>query len=32
MSRVEEIFARQWRDKASSGWWVQQDNGSWSRK
>lgn len=32
VSRVEEIFARQWRDKAKSGWWVQQDNGSWSRK
>jgi len=32
VSRIEEIFARQWRDKASSGWWVQQDNGSWVQK
>jgi uncharacterized protein YdbL (DUF1318 family) len=32
LSRVEEIFARQWRDKASAGWWIQKDDGSWSRK
>lgn len=32
VSRVEEIFAGQWRDKASSGWWVQQDNGNWEKK
>ena len=32
VSRIEEIFARQWRDKASSGWWVQKDNGSWVQK
>ncbi|WP_244147371.1 DUF1318 domain-containing protein [Desulfovermiculus halophilus] len=32
VSRVEEIFARQWREKASAGWWIQKDDGSWSRK
>lgn len=32
VSKVEDIFARQWRDKAFSGWLVQQDNGSWVKK
>jgi uncharacterized protein YdbL (DUF1318 family) len=32
IDRVEKIFARQWKDKASSGWWVQKDDQSWTRK
>jgi hypothetical protein len=32
MGRGEDIFARQWRDKASSGWWIQQDNRQWVKK
>jgi uncharacterized protein YdbL (DUF1318 family) len=32
VGKVEDIFARQWRDKASSGWWIQQDNGQWVKK
>lgn len=30
--QVRQIFAKQWRDKAQSGWWVQGDNGQWARK
>jgi uncharacterized protein YdbL (DUF1318 family) len=30
--QVRQIFAKQWRDKAQSGWWVQADNGQWTRK
>lgn len=30
--RVQAVFARTWRDKAQSGWWVQEDNGVWQRK
>lgn len=32
ISRVESIFADTWRGKASSGWWIQKDDGSWVRK
>ncbi len=32
VGKVEDIFARQWRDKASSGWWIQKDNGQWVKK
>ena len=32
VSKIEDIFAKQWRGKAASGWWVQQDNGSWGKK
>mgnify|MGYP006287070959 CR=1 FL=1 len=32
VSRVEEIFAKQWREKAAPGWWIQKDNQSWTRK
>jgi len=32
VTRIEEIFAEQWREKASSGWLIQKDNGTWTRK
>jgi uncharacterized protein YdbL (DUF1318 family) len=32
ISRVESIFADTWRSKAASGWWIQKDDGSWTRK
>jgi len=32
ISRVESIFADTWRNKAASGWWIQKDDGSWTRK
>jgi len=32
VSKIEDIFAQQWRGKAASGWWVQQDNGNWVKK
>ena len=32
VSRIKEIFAKSWREKAQSGWWVQDDNGSWAKK
>jgi uncharacterized protein YdbL (DUF1318 family) len=30
--QVEEIFAKQWREKAQAGWWVQADGGQWAKK
>lgn len=30
--KVQAVFAAKWRDKAQSGWWVQDDNGSWRQK
>jgi uncharacterized protein YdbL (DUF1318 family) len=32
VAQVRQIFAKQWRDKAQAGWWVQGDNGQWARK
>ncbi len=32
IDRVEKIFAKKWKDKASSGWWVQKDDQGWTRK
>jgi uncharacterized protein YdbL (DUF1318 family) len=32
VSQVRKIFARQWREKAQSGWAVQADDGQWGRK
>ncbi|MBN2233277.1 MAG: DUF1318 domain-containing protein [Deltaproteobacteria bacterium] len=31
-AKVSAIFARTFRDKAESGWWVQDDGGSWRKK
>jgi len=30
--QVQQIFAKQWRDKAQAGWPVQTDDGQWVRK
>jgi len=30
--QVRKIFAKQWRDKAQTGWSVQSDDGQWGRK
>jgi uncharacterized protein YdbL (DUF1318 family) len=32
VDKVREIFAEMWRGQARSGWFVQQNNGSWTRK
>ena len=32
VKKVEEIFARQWQDKAASGWLVQKADGKWVKK
>jgi uncharacterized protein len=32
VSLTKKIFANGWREKAQSGWWVQDDNGSWTKK
>ena len=32
VSQVQKIFAKQWRDKAQTGWAVQADDGQWGRK
>lgn len=32
VGKVRAVFADTWRAKAQSGWWVQGDDGSWSRK
>jgi uncharacterized protein YdbL (DUF1318 family) len=30
--QVRQIFAKQWRDQAQTGWAVQRDDGQWGRK
>lgn len=32
VDQVQEIFAREWRDKAEPGWWIQGDDGQWRRR
>ncbi|MBE0616539.1 MAG: YdbL family protein [Proteobacteria bacterium] len=32
VNQVQEIFAREWRDKAQAGWWVQDDAGAWRKR
>ena len=32
LTEVQRLFANSWRDKSSPGWWIQSDNGEWSRK
>lgn len=32
LSEVQRLFANSWREKSSSGWWIQQDNGQWVKK
>jgi uncharacterized protein YdbL (DUF1318 family) len=31
-SQIKKIFANSWREKSQSGWWVQDDNGNWTKK
>lgn len=30
--KVRQIFAKEWREKAEGGWWVQDDGGRWAPK
>jgi uncharacterized protein YdbL (DUF1318 family) len=32
VAKVAAIFARIFRDKAQSGWWIQDDSGNWRKK
>ncbi len=30
--KIQKIFAAQWIKKAESGWWIQKENGEWTKK
>jgi uncharacterized protein YdbL (DUF1318 family) len=30
--QIKKIFANSWREKSQSGWWIQNDAGSWAKK
>ena len=32
LAEVQKLFANSWRDKSSSGWWIQSDSGVWGKK
>ncbi|MFH0926590.1 MAG: DUF1318 domain-containing protein [bacterium] len=32
LGEVQRIFANSWRDNAPKGWWIQKDDGAWSKK
>lgn len=32
VSQIKKIFANSWREKSQSGWFVQDDNGNWTKK
>ncbi len=32
LPKIQKIFANSWRDKSQPGWWVQNDQGGWSKK
>jgi uncharacterized protein YdbL (DUF1318 family) len=32
VDRVAKIFADQWREKAPSGWWIQDNQGNWKQQ
>ncbi|MFI5340889.1 MAG: YdbL family protein [Candidatus Methylomirabilales bacterium] len=32
MGDLQRLFANSWRDRSSAGWWIQLDNGQWSKK
>lgn len=32
VERIQKIFATNWVKSASTGWWIQQDNGAWVKK
>jgi uncharacterized protein YdbL (DUF1318 family) len=29
---IKRLFANSWREKAGAGWWIQDDNGNWTKK
>lgn len=31
-ARIRDVFARQWAESASRGWWVQDASGNWKQK
>jgi uncharacterized protein len=32
LAEIQKLFANSWRDKSSSGWWIQTDTGQWAKK
>ena len=32
IAEVKSIFADSWRDQAVAGWYIEQANGTWSKK
>jgi uncharacterized protein YdbL (DUF1318 family) len=32
VTEVRTVFAESWREKAASGWYLENDDGSWKRK
>ena len=32
LDEVQKIFAKSWRSKAQTGWWIQNEDGSWAKK
>lgn len=32
LPKIQQIFAKSWRDKSQPGWWVQNDQGAWQRR
>jgi uncharacterized protein YdbL (DUF1318 family) len=32
MEQTQKLFANSWRSKSRPGWWIQQDNGEWTKK
>jgi len=32
MGELQRLFANSWRDRSSADWWIQLDNGQWSKK
>lgn len=32
LEQTQKLFANSWRAKSRPGWWIQQDNGQWTKK
>jgi hypothetical protein len=32
MGELQRLFANSWRSRSSPGWWIQLDDGQWSKK